>query len=1293
MTKFSIGKYKIVLAAVMILLLFFIVLAYRVVKRNAEVYVQELVETQSAGKLQFQVEKVKFDLLELTLEFRNPELRTHDTISTETGYHIMARSLSVKIQALLPLLTKKHVVIDSVVVQSPEIEVNRYQKGPRDHITVPEEMNVIYLSLKKVLAFINLDYLRIADAKFILNDFTKSGSVPIVLSRMNLVVESVNDANGTGDERFLLADQIMFEIFNQDIASPDGLSRLKFKKLRLSTGSKSLKLDSCYISVASSGSTGAGFNTFVDTLRISNIDFNALVKESKIKVDSALCINPDLSFLIRSKVVASHRRSLHEVVEKSDSLDFMLKKMLGNLDIGYLAVKNAKVKILAQKGDKSKVFQTDSTNFTLRNFLVSRDPAIPIHLERFNLHLMNYKSYSSDSLYVVSFDDIQVINKGISLLNFSIAPTSENHDLLSREIKMAAFEFNAIDWPRLLYESRIVAGSAVLLRPEMHFRLPEKKHRSPGGTLNPLRLLNQLKDKIQVGGLFVRDGLFTLDILNGKHFAIDHLNAAVKVNRLLQVENSIGILNALDTLSFRNGEFHSPELALGLTEGRYSSRFQSVKLNGIIHAKTDKSLEVKLKGVALDGIHIDSLESIRIQSFKWDTAEVSVNSFQKQAKVVSNSPPANRMITIGGISGGNSSFAIQSNGMNAVAKLHQITSDQLVLANGSRPSIAGLYLEGEYIHLKKGELRGDLGPFVFQDQKLSTLNDLLINLPIAEETAFIHLPKVTFSADLAKIVAGELSLERMDLQKPVVSFLPKTRKVETLAVPNAPKIPTLKIGRLKISQPRLIGLPKELAGKMRLDPGFSEWNLVGIVTDTAFVSVDSLKFSTDRPYFNNPTFSLQPTGREKVMLRASSLQFRPKTAVLKSNWSLVLDTANTSGFDIQLQDSGLVKQHIVLDNLGLSHLRLDNSTVANLPELFKSNPDFSVSGGDLFYENDKILLSALNLSFDKVNKSVAFDSLSYSPRADRAEFMKGREFRQSYIQLNTGSLQFRNLDFDQLLSDTVFHAGKLMVNNLKFLNYMDKRLPFQHGIEKPMLTELFTKIKVKFVLDSLLLKNAEIQAQEINDKTLLPATIDFTRIRGVISGIRNCNYSIDDSLSLNLYARFLGATDLRVNYEQAYADTLSGFELKAIASSFDMTALNPMLQPIASARVKSGYLDTLRMSVVGRKHVAFGVMKMHYRNLNVQYLNQGVAENATTRTKLISFFANRIVRRQRLMGSGDVYAERDPEKGFVNYWVKIFIGGVLTNTGVKSDKKQEKKYASSIQKYKVPPIPDIPVDY
>jgi hypothetical protein len=270
---------------------------------------------------------------------------------------------------------------------------------------------------------------------------------------------------------------------------------------------------------------------------------------------------------------------------------------------------------------------------------------------------------------------------------------------------------------------------------------------------------------------------------------------------------------------------------------------------------------------------------------------------------------------------------------------------------------------------------------------------------------------------------------------------------------------------------------------------------------------------------------------------------------------------------------------------------------------------------------------------------------------------------------------------------------KIAINDLHFLNYIDKRLPFQTGIDKPRLTELIKGIKPKLIIDTLLFRNSGIVSEEINDKTLQHGTLFFTNMRGRITGIRNCNFSANDSLGFNMYAKLLDTAEIRMNYKQSYTDSLSSFHLKAIVSPFDLRALNPILKPFASAKVTNGFLDTIRMSVIGRKYVAFGIMKMYYHDLNVEYLNKGVEDHPNLKTRLISFFANSIVHKNNRYGSGEVYAERDQQKSFVNFWVKIFIGGVLTNTGVRSDKKQDKKYSRSIEKHNVPPIPNIPVDY
>ncbi|MEI8048727.1 MAG: hypothetical protein WCI92_15200 [Bacteroidota bacterium] len=173
----------------------------------------------------------------------------------------------------------------------------------------------------------------------------------------------------------------------------------------------------------------------------------------------------------------------------------------------------------------------------------------------------------------------------------------------------------------------------------------------------------------------------------------------------------------------------------------------------------------------------------------------------------------------------------------------------------------------------------------------------------------------------------------------------------------------------------------------------------------------------------------------------------------------------------------------------------------------------------------------------------------------------------------------------------------------------------------------------------------------------------------------------------------MDATDLNVNYTQSYADRLSGFHLDVTGSSFDLTTLNPRLESFASVEAKSGFLDTLSMSVTGRKHSAYGEMDMYYHGLKVEYLVKGDTTHQTLKAETISFFANRIVHKKHQKGISDVYAKRDPEKGFVNYWVKIFLGGVLTDTGVRTDSKQERRYKNSIKGENEPTIPDNSVEY
>ncbi len=1290
-------KKLIVPAIVTFIVAFTAFMIYFIAIHRAESLLEQLVKSQSNGELLFNVEKVKLDIIHLRFEFREPELRTKDTSTTVTGYHIKAENISFRAKYFIPFLLGRRILVDSVLILNPEIDVFKYKEGIKKKISLPEEMSKVYQSLEIVLNVLNLNYLHINSARFKIVDFVNPDNNPVEVSRLNLTVNKVTADQKPSDNRFLFADRILLEVFNQDILFLDGFHGLKFKRFSLNTGNQTVKLDSCYIYGKQADLSYGEFSSFVDTVRISKLDLNLLVNEDILKMDSALCINPDVTFLIPLKEKQKNRDALKNDLLKKDSLDFILKKMLGNLDIGYLTIQNAKVKIVTKKGDQSRVYNTSNSNFSIENVLVKSDPDVPIKVGRFNLDVRNYAGFSPDSLYVVRFDNIQIQNRTISLLNLRIGPTEANQERLSREVTMEAFEFNNINWAMLLYESRIVAGNVIMVKPELNFKIPGTKRGDTAGTnsnKNPFSVMEEFRAKVQIDDILIKDGSISIEDFKGTNFSINHINASLNANQILQSENAFRVVDALDNLSFTDGKFQNPKVQLLIKEGSFSKENNSLRFSQIIRENADQSFQAKMENVSLKGIKFNAADNISIDKFTWAKADLTMSTSKSEkdkdgsAKVI-----LDYKFTIGHLSGETTMLNFRGNNFEMSTLVNQITTDKIVIEGDQQPKINGLTIDGQSFTFNQSQVKSNISSFNIQNQKISTLSNVMIRLPANKEIINVFIPTLIFSADIYENTNGIITADFIELQKPVISF--ETRPVGLeLQTREAGRggIPPVNIRRLTINQPELTHLPANFPTNLKLDPGKSNWNLLGLRSDGEMAEAESIRISLIKPAFENDKLRSVSTGKESVAVFGSDFRFNPGNQQNKSSWSFNLDTLKSSGLQVNSLQDDTVKQEITIKSLDFGNLKLNNENVSDLMKLVQSNDSFRISNANIAFANNTTRIQSYNVTFDKYSNSLAIDSITYSPLEDKEAFLQGRQYRSNYMRLNTGLIKAEDIDFDLLINDTSINAKKLTINDLKFYSYLDKRLPFQSGIEKPLLTDLLKRIKTKILLDSLLLKNALIEYEEFNDKTQQYGNLKLSKIRGLIAGIRNYDFSPEDSIKFNIYARFMDATDLRTSYSQSYTDSLSGFHLKVIASSMDLRKLNPMLKPMASAIVKRGYLDTLRMSVIGRKYVAYGIMKMYYHDLNVQYLNKGKKEK-TLKSRLFTFFANRMVDKKNLNGSGDVYAERDPEKGFVNYWVKILIGGVLTNTGVRTDISQEKRYDQSIKKYNVPPIDDIPVNY
>ena len=1261
---------------------------------------QRLVHKQSDGKLIFTVKKVDLDIFDLRFRFQNPEIRTIDSSDSQSGYHIKAREFSLNVHSLISVISGKPLIIDSVNVQSPLFEVFKYKakSGPHHKISLPAEMSKVYQSLEKILKVVNLNYLHIGDASFRINDRSMPGIKPLTVSNINLTIDNVSKDGKGAENKFLFADRILLEVYNQKIQFPGGNHGISFKKFWMGTRTRKIILDSCYIYGNSKDSASARFGVFVDSLHIKNLDFNALANENIIKFDSALCINPDikLNLKLKNKSKKSFLK-INNVFDK-DSIDQKLNKMLGNLNIGYLVVKNASVDIVSEKNNKVNVYKAGNSNFSITRLLVNNTSPEPFSVEEIKFDLHDYTGYSPDSLFMIQFDDVVIQQQKIQLNNFRVLPTVLNQDPARKQVKMDVFELDEIDWMALLYDHRIVAGHASLIRPDVNIVSLKGGSKTPGKEkLNPFAVLDKIKDKIQIDELFIEDGNVKFKVLQGPVITMNNCDIGINVNQLLASENEFRLIDALETLSFSKGQYQIGDTRFSLFGGRYSGIQKELFFRQITELKGKNDKPVIIDNAKLAGININSPDDINIDELSWGKASLAIFSDADRPQKPSKAKPeTGYKFEVRKITGGPTQLNIKAGALEASTVLNRISTGEVVLESGKKPVIKNLFIDGESINLdQQDNVKGSFDRFQVFDNKPSTLSNVSVKLPVNGELVNVFIPKLAFSVDIHSSLNGNIKADFIELSKPVISFskleneLPGT--VRNTA--NSKGLPNLHINRITIDTPQMDSLPASLQSTMQFNPGQSRIDLLGIRSGKETLTVDTILFSSLEPAFKRGDMQLTPTGKSKIEFMASAMAFQPATQARKSKWSVNINSLKLSDLNMRIIQNSTVKQNIAINSLRLENLHANDSLRGNMEAFLEANSHFRIADGNISLENEKVRLNVYNLAVNKVASSLSFDSIAFRPLPDRLSFMMSKEYQTTYNKVSTGSIIVRDIDFDRLLTDTVMHTKKVVVNDLRFSSFKDKRLPFQHGVEKPMLTDLLLNINPKIQIDSLLIKNGLIDYEEFNDKTEQYAKIRLSKLRGAIAGIKTFDPLPDDSLKFNVYARLIDTADLRVKYKQSYTDSLSGFNLKLIVNSFNLTALNPILIPLASAVLTSGNLDTIRMSVIGRKHVALGEMKMYYSDLNAQYLIKGDSTKGNVVTKSVSFFANRIVHTKNQRGMGKVYAERDPEKGFVNYWVKIVIGGVFTNTGVRSNKKQERKYEKGLVKFDVPPIPDIPVDY
>jgi len=1234
------------------------------VVNNAETLVENIVASESKGKLRLKVKSIKFNYFSKKVELQDITFFSNDSLDLPTYYNFHVDKIKIKVKALIPIFTRKELKIDSLFLFAPKIEVTRLKPldtaGQKD-ISIPHEMGKVYNSIIDALKFLEVKRFQFDDGEFKLVNKVLPNQQPLIITRMHFHIETDPDTNA---EDFLESDKLVFWTKGQDITFPDGNHRLAFSRFRIKIKKRLIEIDSCTLIGKRADGSGSGFSLYIDTLKLTNVDFQSLYEKGLIKADSVKCLDPKFKIELELKNKTAGTK-------KIPNLDTLINQLTGDMQLNYVGVRNAEVSITTNRNDKSTSFTSEKNNFEMTGLRIDHSLPQPISLESFDMAIRNYENFVKDSSYFLRFDSIRLRESKILLSNFSIN-TEPYKD--KRNIQVRQFILSELSWADLLFDQKVIARQALLIHPVIdYYPSANEKAKSKNPIVNSMAGINNF---MSLEKLVIENGKIKIKTRHSIDLLLDDANLILNTNNVadsLSVENVQG---SVELLNFKKGIMKTKGLVVNMDNASFNGNSKQFLFDKVIIYDHQQTFNVNARNVKLDSlVFTDSLKMLTGQGISWEKAHVELNLLQTGKK-------ANDPLTIlfTKIQGNNTQLYINNPKSSLAVFLNTISiasidKKEKLKVNALKTDGKDLYWFGPYTSLTADK-------FSLADNSVSTLTNFQFKQAKNNDSVDVKASSIVFTPDINSIIKGTSQIKNAKISEPFVKLRFAEKKDSSQQAP----LPEIYIDELEMQHPvfSLETLASKGLRKLYWDGSKSNFLLKDFTSKGIDnrISIGSLNTTLSNFSFTNANNRTTSSREGSLKIQLSNLEVSPGKKLF---WSAKVNEMIAKNFTAD--SLGKKPATVKLYEGILKNLQLGSEINGDLKAIIKKNPSFTISdiSGEIIDEKNHWTWS--DLSFSKPGQSLSVDSVSFHPVKSRDEFVSASKWQTDYITLKTGKISVSKFDLGQYLEDSVFRSGNITIDEPYFTSYRDKTPPFHAGIIKPLATKLIQKIPFKVSIDTILISNGTAVYTELNDKTKETADVRVTRMSGDIFPIKNFELTPTDSFRIRLNFYLLDSGWVRLRTRESYLDSLSGFLITLRMQPHSMLYLNKILPALSSIKLQSGYLDTLTMRAVGQDYLSLGEMRMYYHDLKVQFLKNGSEEKKRFLQGLMTFIANSfVIKNENKKRVGVVYFPRLRDRSFINYFIKIAMSGVASSVGAKKNKRLMKRYNKQIKVRQLPPI-------
>lgn len=1257
---------------------------------NARKVLKQIVYTKSNGNMKLELNELSFDLLSNKIKIREADLVSTDSVNLASTYHVKFRKLTLRVNSFWPLIFQNKLLLDSIKLHDPEIEVFQWKKDTiaaanKKDFSVTQQLGKLYNSMLDGLEAFGIRRIIINNAKVSLINKIHRGEEPVTVSNIYLDLKRAVSDKSKRDEFIKDEQTVDLNTNNQDIALPGGRHKLAFKKFYLQLFKKRIIMDSCTVTALATDSSKNSYSIFFKRLSLIGVDFDAMYHKNQIKADSVYCENPLFHFVLES---GNGSRTLAKVRKRPDP-DKIVKELITDLDLSFIGVKNAGIHIDILGNTNRELFNNNKDNFEMRGLKINSDSSTPVHVDRFDMLVRDYHLYNEDSSSAYTFDSLHFINSRIALNNFAMTTTpSKIKQRNTANFSIPYFELSGVDWYELIFDQRFEAREAYLENPDIYFIKNLKRVRPAGKPRsNMFSLMESIDELVSVDKVNIVNGKIRMK-MGPNSFNLKNAFLRVSSNKLLQSTNNEGVRGAVDHFSFSDGILNIKDITARLTNARYTGR-NLVQVDDIAVTSASGKINGSLHNVFLDNLVLDDdNETMVADGIRWQKGSLIIknnNEEKTSSTEIKKAKPKNNF-KLNNIAGNNTSIKFISPASAISANIETFKVASMLKPATGPMQVEGLNVNGDHLSIAGNPLNISAVSFHINDHQPSSLTGLNITNFNGADSLSVKIPAMSFSPELNDIFNKNFHVNNISVEHPVIRSS-KKKNIDTAQLATAGKKAKTRvtISQLVMHEPDIIITNSKNDSVTRINipktaNGILKAKAISILNG---VNIGNVVLKTSAVTFVKPGGDTLGVSNGNVDVEVSDIALGKTDGKPKWNFlinSLFLENPNSLAI-------GKSRNKLSFKQAAVGNLNLSSDYMNNFDKLLKFNVSAWLRTATGEYSDSTTTLKWYNADYNYKKKTLSIDSFAYYPTQSKDSVLANTPHQTDYVTLHTGQMQFIDFNLEKYKKDSAIIAKSVTIFQPYITIARDMKPMFLAGKIKPLPVDMIKSIKLPLSIDKVKLIDGNLQYSERNAKTRAEGTIILTRLNATISDLTNANASTQDSLKLTLNAYLMDSAKINLSVKESYTDSLAGFLMTLRMRPTNLTFLNPVLAPMSNVKFTSGTIDSFHLRAIGNDALSLGEMNMYYRNLKIKLVKGGDEMNTTHFRSAISWLVNTLLIKRNNNGrTGLVYFERLRDHSFFNYLVKMTFSGMTTSIGVKKNGKLLKKYKAALQQRSLPPI-------